>query len=436
MIATEVENIGSSVDVFPQVPKHWQLIRIKNLFKEIDKRSESGNEDLLSVSQYTGVTLRKDAFEDGKEITNAKTLKGYKIVEQGDLVVNIMLAWNGCLGISPYYGITSPAYCVYRVKDLSKLNPEYFGYLFSTTLFKGEFRKRSTGIIESRLRLYSDAFFRIFCFVPTKEEQDKIVNLINTESTRITHFIQTKQRFIELLKEQRQSIITQAITNGINDGVKMKETVLGEIPEHWEVRRLKFMADVNFSTVDKHSHKEEKQVRLCNYVDVYKHEYITNDFDFMIATATDAEIKRFTVKKGDVIITKDSETADDIAIPALVVEDLENVVCAYHLAHIKPNRELVESEFLFRLFQSKKINSHFEVAAKGVTRHGLSYDDINSVFLPYPPTLNEQQKIINHIKTETRTLDIAISKAEREIELIKEYREAMIAEAVTGKMKL
>jgi len=431
MIAA-AENIQAGTEWMPNVPEHWQLIRIKNLFNEIDKRSVSGKEDLLSVSQYTGVTPRKDSFEEGKEITNAKTLKGYKIVEQGDLVVNIMLAWNGCLGISNYNGITSPAYCVYRVKV--NYNPEYFGYLFSTALYKGEFRKRSTGIIESRLRLYSDAFFRIFCFVPPKNEQDEIVNLINTESAKITHFIQTKQRFIELLKEQRQSIITNAVTKGIDEKTKMKETVLGEIPEHWKVRRLKFIAEVNFSTVDKHSHKEEKQVRLCNYVDVYRHEYITNDFDFMLATATLAEIKRFTVEKGDVIITKDSETAADIAIPALVVEVLENVVCAYHLAHIKPKRELVESEFLFRLFQSKKINSNFEVAAKGVTRHGLSYDDINSVFLPYPPTLNEQQEIIKHIKTETRTLDITISKAEREIELMKEYREAMIAEAVTGKM--
>jgi type I restriction enzyme S subunit len=273
-------------------------------------------------------------------------------------------------------------------------------------------------------------------FPKSKKIQKEIVKYLDVLFEKTNHFIQTKQRFIELLKEQRQSIITNAVTKGIDENAKMKETVLGEIPEHWAVRRLKFIAEVNFSTVDKHSHKEEKQVRLCNYVDVYKHEYITNDFDFMIATATDAEIKRFTVEKGDVIITKDSETAADIAIPALVVEDLENVVCAYHLAHIKPNRELVESEFLFRLFQSKKINSHFEVAAKGVTRHGLSYDDINSVFLPYPPTLNEQQEIIKHIKTESRTLDIAISKAEREIELIKEYREAMIAEAVTGKMKL
>ena len=146
------------------------MIRVKNLFNEIDKRSVSGKENLLSVSQYTGVSLRKDSFEEGKEITNAKTLKGYKIVAQGDLVVNIMLAWNGCLGVSSYSGITSPAYCVYRVKNELYLNPEYFGYLFSTSLYKGEFRKRSTGIIESRLRLYSDALFRIFCFVPPKEE--------------------------------------------------------------------------------------------------------------------------------------------------------------------------------------------------------------------------------------------------------------------------
>ena len=135
-----------------------------------------------------------------------------------------------------------------------------------------------------------------------------------------------------MLKEQRQSIITHAATKGIDENVKMKETVLGEIPEHWEVRRLKYIADVRFSTVDKHSYKDEHEVRLCNYIDVYKHEYITNDFDFMKATASEAEIKRFRVENGDVIITKDSETPKEIAVPALVIENLENVVCGYHLA--------------------------------------------------------------------------------------------------------
>lgn len=464
MMATEVKYKKTGIDGLPEIPKHWQIIRIKNLLFEIDQRSATGQEDLLSVSQYSGVTRRKDRFEDGEEITNAKSLKGYKIVERGDLIVNIMLAWNGSLGTSPYKGITSPAYCVYRIKD--NHNPEFFGYLFSTDFFKTEFRKSSTGIIESRLRLYTDRFFRIFCYVPPKAEQDEIVNHIQQESAKITRFIQTKERFIELLKEQRQSIITHAVTKGLNydsddyrdfydsnkyhgnhvnlknpvqDKVKMKKTGIDwmpEIPKHWEIRRLKYLADVRFSTVDKHSFKGEHEVRLCNYNDVYKNEYITNDINFMKATASNSEVKRFTVESGDVIITKDSETPKEIAIPALVTENLENVVCGYHLAQIKPKRNLLLSEFLFRLFQSRKINSHFEVAAQGVTRYGLSYDDINSAFFLFPQNLHEQEEICKYINSETRSIDIAISKAEREIELIKEYREAMIAEAVTGKSKL
>jgi type I restriction enzyme S subunit len=367
---------------------------------------------------------------ESDNILYVKPKDEYKLVEENEVLV----LWDGANAgevMLSKKGFISSTMAIVNPK--SEFFEKRFLFYFLKSI-EGELKKASTGTTIPHLD--QNFLFNTHFEFPEVEIQKPIADYLDTQSAKITRFIQAKQRLIELLKEQRQSIITNAVTKGIDEGVKMKETVLGEIPEHWEVRRLKFLADVNFSTVDKHSHKEEKQVRLCNYVDVYKHEYITNDFDFMIATATEAEIKRFSVAKGDVIITKDSETAADIAIPAIVVEDLENVVCAYHLAHIKPNRELVESEFLFRLFQSKKINSHFEVAAKGVTRHGLSYDDIKSVFLPYPPTLNEQQEIIKYIKTETRTLDIAISKAEREIELIKEYREAMIAEAVTGKMKL
>lgn len=122
-------------------PTHWQLLRIKNIFSEIEDRSTSGNEELLSVSHYTGITLKRDSLESEDDfITNAESLEGYKRVAIGDLVINIMLAWNGSLGISPFDGITSPAYCVYRVKGNN--NPEYFGYLFSTNLMKAEFRKK------------------------------------------------------------------------------------------------------------------------------------------------------------------------------------------------------------------------------------------------------------------------------------------------------
>lgn len=445
MIAAEVKYKKTGNDFVPEIPEHWEILKAKNIGmfdgSTVDKKIDK-HEKMIRLVNYMDI-YDNETFEitdvvDFMKVTATEHQIKNLRVNIGDVVFTPSSEVREDIGKSAVIKYESDdllfSYHVLRLRFNREIDINFKKYLFNNKPALKYFSKNCKG--STRKILNRIDFKNLPIYLPPIEEQKAIADYLDTQSAKITRFIQTKQRLIELLKEQRQSIITTAVTKGIDENVKMQETVLGEIPEHWEVRRLKFIAEVNFSTVDKHSHKEEKQVRLCNYVDVYKHEYITNDFDFMIATATDAEIKRFKVEKGDVIITKDSETAADIAIPALVVEDLENVVCAYHLAHIKPNRDLVESEFLFRLFQSKKINSHFEVAAKGVTRHGLSYDDINSVFLPYPPTLNEQQEIIKHIKTETRTLDIAISKAEREIELIKEYREAMIAEAVTGKMKL
>lgn len=408
MIAA-VENIKTGTEWMPIVPEHWQMIRVKNLFNEIDKRSVTGKEDLLSVSQYTGVTLRKDSFEEGKEITNAKTLKGYKIVEQGDLVVNIMLAWNGCLGISSYNGITSPAYCVYRVKNEQELNPEYFGYLFSTSLYKGEFRKRSTGIIESRLRLYSDAFFRIFCFVPPKKEQDKIVNLINSESAKITHFIQTKQRFIELLKEQRQSIITNAVTKGIDDGVKMKGRGIdwiGHVPIHWEIRRFKNVC------------------QLQRGHDLPKEQFKEGEFPVYGSNGIIGYHKKYTTKSPCITIGRSGSVGE--------INFVEKNFWAHNTCLFVKENYKNDWEYLFFLISSIDI----KMVSNGSAVPTLDRNNIHSLRVPYPPTVEEQKQIVEHIKSETRTLDIAISKAEREIELIKEYREAMIAEAVTGKMKL
>lgn len=413
-----VENIKTKwLGAFPE---HWQVLRIKNLFQEMENRSETGSEELLSVSHYTGVTLKRESLENEDDhISNAESLIGYKLVEQQDLVINIMLAWNGSLGISPFNGITSPAYCVYRIKGNN--NPEYFGYLFTTNLFKAEFRRHSTGIIDSRLRLYSDKFFSIFSVVPPKEEQDEIVQHIKAQGEKINQFIQKKKRFIELLKEQRQSKIDEAV-----DGTN----------KNWLNKKLKYIAEIKFSNVDKHTIEAEIPVRLCNYVDVYKNDYITNDLEFMNATATETEIEKFTVLKGDVIITKDSEEATDIAVPTFVKEDLENVVCGYHLALIRANENEILNEYLFRKFQSSELKAYFAIEATGVTRVGLSMGEITGVKISYPKSIEEQRKIVLHIKNETATIDTAIAKAEREIELIREYKEAMLSEAVIGRVKI
>ena len=111
---------------------------------------------------------------------------------------------------------------------------------------------------------------------------------------------------------------------------------IGDIPEHWEVKRLKDVADVKFSSIDKHSYDDEASVKLCNYIDVYKNEFINSSISFMDGSASESEYEKLKLRKGDVLATKDSETPQDIAVPALVNEELNNIVCGYHLALIRP----------------------------------------------------------------------------------------------------
>ena len=203
---------------------------------------------------------------------------------------------------------------------------------------------------------------------------------------------------------------------------------LGEVPEQWEVMKLKYIAHSQPSNIDKKSKDGEPDVLLCNYTDVYYNDFITNEIDFMKATATYDQINKFRLDVGDVIITKDSEGPEDIAIAAYVKETQDNLVCGYHLTLIKPT-ECVGS-YLFRAINSTGLHDQFKVAANGITRYGLSVYGINNVLLPVPSS-KEQTTIANFLDRETAKIDTLIGKQERLIELLQEKRQALISHAVT-----
>lgn len=186
------------------------------------------------------------------------------------------------------------------------------------------------------------------------------------------------------------------------------------------------------SNVDKHSRVGEQNVRLCNYVDVYHNDFIRGDMPFMRATATALEIKRFGLVRGDVLITKDSEAWDDIGVPALVSDTTPDLVSGYHLAILRPRRDQMLGEYLLRLLQTG-VAHQFHVAAKGVTRYGLSYSDIKSVRLPVPP-LQEQEAIVRYLRHATVEIDAKLAEVRRKIELLREYRARLISDVVTGKL--
>lgn len=429
MIATAVENTKTAW--LGEFPAHWEVLRIKNLFQEMDSRSETGSEELLSVSHYTGVTLKRESLENEDDhLTNAESLVGYKLVQQGDLVINIMLAWNGSLGISPYNGITSPAYCVYRIKGDN--NPEYFGYLFSTNLFKAEFRRHSTGIIDSRLRLYSDKFFSIFTVVPPKDEQDEIMQYIKAQEEKINLFIQKKQRFIELLKEQRQTIITNAITKGVDVNKKSKNSGvewLGDVPDHWKIVRLKFLGEsfigLTYSPVELVDKNEG--IFVLRSSNIQNGNFTTEDNVYV-----NKEIpEKLILKKGDILLCSRNGSAELIGKNILIDEQSAGNTFGAFMTVFRSKLNY----YLYYFFNSNVFKSQTSLFATS-TINQLTNSILSNLTIAYPESLDEQKRIIKHIKTETATIDTAIAKAEREIELIREYKEAMIAEAVMGKRKL
>ena len=203
---------------------------------------------------------------------------------------------------------------------------------------------------------------------------------------------------------------------------------LGDVPSHWEVRRLQTVVDMRVSNVDKHTKEDEFPVRLCNYVDVYKNDRITPAMPFMTATASRDEIERFRLESGDVLITKDSETWDDIGVPSLVAESAPDLLSGYHLALLRPFEEILGA-YLARTLQSKGVAYQFHIRANGVTRYGLIHTGIKSVCIPLPP-LPEQRAIVRYLDYVDRRVRRYVSAKRKLIALLEEERKFVTLEAL------
>ena len=204
------------------------------------------------------------------------------------------------------------------------------------------------------------------------------------------------------------------------------------IPAHWEVKKLKHIANIFASNVDKKTLEGQKSIKLCNYTDVYYHDKITEELEFMCASATEDQIVKFELKAGDVIITKDSETPDDIGIAAFVPNDIKGVICGYHLSIVRPKQD-IDGSFLKRLFDSNYVKSSWMVLANGVTRYGLGQYAIGNLKVPVPP-IDEQIKIVQYLDGLAESIDSLMNKSLKSIEILKERRASLISAAVTGKI--
>lgn len=252
-------------------------------------------------------------------------------------------------------------------------------------------------------------------------EQRAIADYLDGETAHIDALIEKKRRMVELLREKRISLIADTIEGKVS-------TI--DMPIARTAHRLRDIAIVTVSNVDKKSQDDDLPVRLCNYVDVYNNERITSDLPFMMSTATPEQVRQFHLHEGDVLVTKDSETADDIAVPAYVAAEMPHVICGYHLAIVRPHAGVC-GRYLFWALASHGMRRYFSSMANGVTRFGLRQDVLAhaSISLPEPAS---QQAIAAYLDIQTTHIDALIAKYTRTTDLLAEYRKALITSVITG----
>ena len=420
----------SGVPWLGEVPEHWGVRRFKYLLRERDKRSSEGTEQLLRVSQFTGVTERKRAGEGDEPDTRSESLIGYKCVEANDLVVNIMLAWNGSMGVSSFQGIASPAYCVYRFSTPAQ--PWYFHHLLRSPTYKARIKAVSTGVVDSRLRLYSDALFRLEALLPPLPEQTAIVRFLDHVDRRIRRYIRSRQKLIKLLEEQKQAIIHRAVTRGLDPDVRLKPSGvewLGDVPEHWEVRRAKAVCSAIIDCKNRTPNAIDDGHYLVVRTTCVRDGrfdaaggYLTDEKNFRIWTARGAP------QHGDVFFTREAPAGE-----ACLVPERADLCMGQRMMYLRPNPELLDSEFLLHNIYGPLTRTYVELATNGSTVGHLRLDQVYSLPLLWCP-LEEQRAIVRYIKDSTTAIGHARVTAEREISLLREYRTRLIADVVTGKL--
>lgn len=211
-----------------------------------------------------------------------------------------------------------------------------------------------------------------------------------------------------------------------SEAMPMDSIPPAQLPTGWRELPLRAVAETKFSNVDKLTKAGEQPVRLCNYTDVYNNDYITEDIEFMEATASQPEIDKFRLQVGDVIITKDSETPYDIGIPARVDYAADDLVCGYHLALLRPNQEVVDPDYLSKQLGHARLAGYFARMANGLTRYGLSIGAIDGAPVWIPPLVEQQQ--IGHV---LRKIDIAIEHTKALLTKFKQVQSGLLNDLLT-----
>ena len=410
---------------------NWESEKIKNLFEERVEKNINSQNDYLSIVKDIGVIPYSEKGNVGNKTSDNP--KNYKRVYPNDLVINPMNVTIGSVGISMYSGCLSNVYMVLKPKK--EFIPNYYGYLFKIKSFQKSLRTISYGIMEIRESINKIEFFSLNLPVPPLSEQKQIVSFLDTKTSLIDSLIDKTQRKIELLKEKRTSLINEVVTKGLNPNVEMKDSGvewIGEIPSHWRTSKLGFYTTKIGSGSTPRGGSEVYVdsgipfIRSQNvHFDGLKMENISH-----IEPETHQSMKGSTVIKDDVLLNITGGSIGRCCVVNIEGEMNTN----QHVSIIRTTKNLLNI-FLNYILNSDVGQSQVVYNISGGNREGLTIEGIRDFRITLPP-LKEQQQIVEYLDEQTQLIDKTISIEEKRIELLKEYRQSLISEVVTGKRKV
>ena len=401
----------SGVEWLGEVPEHWDVLPNRTFFAEVKERGHPA-EQMLSVTITKGVIPQRTLLADSsKKDSSNQDKSAYKLVLPSDIAYNKMRAWQGAVGVSDYQGIVSPAYVVERPREGA--NSRYLHYLLRTPAFAKEAERWSYGITSDMWSLRPEHFKMIYGCLPPPPEQAAIVRYLDHADRRIRRYIHAKQKLVKLLEEQKQALIHQAVTGQIDvrtgrpypaykpSGVEW----LGDVPEHWAVRRVKTLCSMRSGesiTAESIETTGEYPVYGGNGLRGYASSY-THDGAFAL-------IGRQGALCGNVHVARGKFWASEHA-----------VVATLDRGHVL--------DWLGAILRVMNLNQYSIAAAQP----GLSVERVLNLRVSVPP-MQEQEGIANHIERDTADIDTALAPARRQIDLLQEYRTRLIADVVTGKL--
>ncbi|MCY3549290.1 MAG: restriction endonuclease subunit S [Candidatus Poribacteria bacterium] len=415
----------SGVEWIEEVPKGWNMIRCTHLFELKHIKNTSG-EINLSVYRDYGV-IKRDSRDDNYNRVSEDT-SNYKLVEPGDFVFNKMKCWQGSLGVSEYRGIVSPAYTVCKPKR--HFHGKYFHYLLRSQPYIQEFNRLSYGVRIGQWELRFEDFKDIVVLYPSLSEQTQIANFLDRKTGQIDELIRIKERRIELLQEQRTVLINQAVTKGLDPNVEMKPSGvewIGEIPKHWTLTRLKYISKipVTYGLNIEADRYTTEGIRLIRITDIGEGGSLAQKGVYL---PEDCVPQEQMLNSYDLLFSRSGATVGKSYLHL----QTGKYTSAGYLVRFNFN-DYWTSKFIYYVTLSHFYRNWLEQQIIISTIQNVNGEKYSNFQLPIP-LRQEQKQIVKFLDRKTGQIDELVSAEQRKIELLKEYRQSLISEAVTGKI--